>query len=251
MCGFLLRIASLLILTAPVAAQTADEIIAKYIGTIGGKEKIEAIKTLRRTGKYTGGGGFEAVFVQENKRTNLVRQEITFQGMTGISAYDSKAGWKIEPWSGKKDVETMGEEELKAIVEDADFDGPLVDYQRKGNKVEYLGIEPVEGTDTYKLKVTLRNGDIRNFFMDKDSGVPIKIETKRMVRGAEQESETILGDYKEVAGVYFPYSFESGAKGSSQRSQITYEKIEANVTLDDSRFQPPANKPAKSEGGKD
>jgi outer membrane lipoprotein-sorting protein len=250
MCRFLLRLTALLILPLPVAAQTADEIIAKYIKAIGGKEKIEAIKTLRRTGKYTGGGGFEAVIVQENKRTNMVRREFTFQGMIGVTAYDSKAGWKIEPWNGKKDVETLGEEELKSIIEDADFDGPLIDYQQKDNKVEFIGTEPVEGTETYKLKVRLENGDIRYFFMDTDSCVPIKIETKRMVRGAEQESETMLGDYKEVAGVYFPYSFESGAKGSSQKSQITYEKIEANVTLDDSRFQPPANKPAKSDGGK-
>ena len=250
MCRLLLRLTALLILPLPLAAQTADEVIAKYIKTIGGKEKIEAIKTLRRTGKLTGGGGFEAVIVQENKRANMVRQEFTFQGMTGVSAYDSKAGWKIEPWSGKKDVETLGEEELKSIIEDADFDGPLVNYQQKGNKVEFVDTEPIEGTDTYKLKVTLKNGDTRYFFMDTDSCVPIKIETKRMVRGAEQESETILGDYKEVAGVYFPYSFESGAKGSSQKSQITYEKIEANVALDDSRFQPPANKPAKPDGGK-
>lgn len=245
---YVLKLTALLIFVLPVAAQTADEIIAKYIKTIGGMEKIEAIKTIRRTGKLTAGGGFEAIIVQENKRSNLVREEFTFQGMTGVNAYDSKAGWKIEPWSGKKDVETLGEEELKSIIEDADFDGPLINYQQKGNKVEYLGIEAIEGTDTYKLKVTLSNGDIRHFYMDTDSGVPIKTETKRFVRGAEQESETILGDYKQVAGVYFPYSFESGAKGSSQKSQVTYEKIEANVPLDDNRFRQPV--PAKPEGGK-
>ncbi|MBI1761512.1 MAG: hypothetical protein HYR56_08765 [Acidobacteria bacterium] len=246
----LLALAGLALFALPAAAQTADEIIAKYLKTIGGAPKLEALKTLRRTGKFTGGGGFEAVVVQENKRGALVREEFTFQGMTGVNAYDGKTGWKIEPWGGKKDVESLSEEELKSIVEDADFDGPLVNYRQKGHKVEFAGTEPIEGTDTYKLKVTLKNGDVSYYFMDTDYYVPIKIETKRIVRGAEQESETVLGDYKEVAGVYFPFSFESGLKGSPNKSQITYAKIEANMALDDSRFKAPVAKPTQSEGGK-
>lgn len=244
----LLAVAGLALLARPASAQTADEIIAKYVKTIGGMEKLQAIKTLRRTGKFTGGGGFEAIVVQENKRSEMVRQEFTFQGMTGVNAYDSKTGWKIEPWGGKKDVESLGEEELKSIIEDADFDGPLINYQQKGHRVEYVGTDDFEGTEVYKLKVTLKNGDVSHYLMDADSGVPIKIETKRFVRGAEQESETTLGDYKQVAGVYFPYSVESGQKGSSNKSQVTYEKIEANVTLDDDRFKQPGA--AKPEGGK-
>lgn len=236
----------------PVSAQTAEEIIAKYIKTIGGAEKIDAIKTLRRTGKFTGGGGFEAIVIQENKRPQMARQEFMIQGMTGVNAYDGKTGWKIEPWQGKKDAEQLGEEELKQIQEDADFDGPLVNYQQKGNKVEFVGSEPVEGTDAFKLKVTLKNGDVSYYFMDTDYYVPIKVESKRMVRGAEREFETSLGDYKEVAGVYLPHSFESGVKGSPNKQQITFEKIEANVALDDSRFKQPTApaKPARSEGGK-
>jgi hypothetical protein len=233
----------------PVSAQTAEEIIAKYVKTIGGAEKIEAIKTLRRTGKFTGGGGFEAVVIRENKRPQMARQEFTIQGMTGVTAYDGKTGWKIEPWGGKKDPEALGEEEMKGIQEDADFDGPLVNYQQKGNKVEFVGAEPVEGTDAFKLKVTLKNGDVRYYFMDTDYYVPIKIESKRMVRGAEREFETSLGDYKEVAGVYLPHSIESGLKGNPNKSQITFEKIEANVALDDSRFKQPTVG-VKPEGGK-
>jgi len=245
----LLGIIGLAIFAMPVSAQTAEEIIAKYIKTIGGTEKIEAIKTLRRTGKFTGGGGFEAVVIRENKRPQMARQEFTIQGMTGVTAYDGKAGWKIEPWGGKKDPEALGEDEMKGIQEDADFDGPLVNYQQKGNKVEFVGAEPVEGTDAFKLKVTLKNGDVRYYFMDTDYYVPIKIESKRMVRGAEREFETSLGDYKEVAGVYLPHSIESGLKGNPNKSQITFEKIEANVALDDSRFKQPTVA-AKPEGGK-
>jgi len=236
---FTLAFASVVVLSVPLSAQTADEIIAKYVKTIGGMDKINAITTLKRSGKFTGGGGFEAVMGQENKRPNLVREEFTYSALTGVNAYDGKTGWKIEPWEGKKDPEPLGEEEMKDIIDDSDFDGPLVNYAAKGNKVEYVGMEPVEGTDAYKLKVTVANGDVRYYYMDTDYYVPIKVDTKRMVRGTEREYETSLGDYKEVNGVYFPYSYEVGVKSSPNKQKITWEKIEANVPLAETRFTKP------------
>ncbi len=235
----LLAMAGLVLIAMPARAQNAEEIVAKYIKTIGGQEKIQAVKTLRRSGKFTGGGGFEAAILEENKRANMVRQEFSLQGLTAVNAYDGKTGWKIEPWQGKKDPEPLGEEETKQILEGSDFDGPLVNYQQKGNKVEFAGLEPVEGTDAFKLKLTLANGEVRYYYMDTDYYVPIKIDTKRMIRGAEREYETSLGDYKEVAGWYLPHSIEVNVKGSQNRQKVTYEKIEANVPIDDSRFHIP------------
>jgi hypothetical protein len=225
---------------APAAPPTADEIVAKYIKTIGGMEKIEAVKTLTRTGKFTGGGGFEAKVLEQNERPDLVRQEFTFQGMTGVTAYDGKAGWKIEPWQGKKDPEPLGEDELKGIVEDSVFDGQLIHYKEKGSTLEFVGSEPVEGTDAWKLKLTLKNGDVQFYYMDTDYFVPIKIEFKRIIRGAERESEATLGDYKEVAGWYLPHSIEQGRKGSQEKAKVVYQKIEANLPMAETLFQQPA-----------
>lgn len=235
----LFALAGLAFFAVPATAQTAEEIVAKYVKTVGGADKIQAVKTLRRIGKFTGGGGFEASIVEENKRPNMVREEFSLQGLTGVNAYDGENGWKIEPWQGKKDAEPLGEEEMKQIVEESDFDGPLVNYQQKKNKIEFVGMEPVEGTDAFKLKVTLANGDVRYYYMDTDYYVPIKIDTKRMIRGAEREYETSLGDYKEVAGWYLPHSVEVNAKGSQNKQKVTYEKIEANVPIDDRRFHIP------------
>lgn len=235
----LVSIAALALFAMPASAQSVDEIIAHYIKTIGGMEKIQAVSTLRRSGKFTGGGGFEAVVRQENKRGRSVREEFSLQGMTGIDAYDGKTGWKIEPWNGKKDPESLGEEEMKSILEDSDFDGPLVNYKQKGNKVEFVGMDQFEGTDTFKLKVTIANGDVYFYYLDTDYYVPIKVDTKRIIRGAEREYETALGDYKEVAGWYLPHSIETNTKGSQDKSKVVYDKIEANVPIDDGRFRMP------------
>jgi len=225
-------------------APSVDSLIARYIRASGGMERIQAIQSLRRTGKYSGGGGFEAVIMQENKRPGSVRNEFQIQGMVGINAYDGKDGWKIEPWNGKRDPESLGEDEMHGILDDADFDGPLVNYQAKGNRVEYQGVEQIEGSDAYKLKVTRPNGDVSFFYLDTEYYLPIRIDTQRMIRGAPQESETSLGDYKQVNGVYMPFSSESGPKGSSSadRGKVTFDKIEANVPLDDTRFKRPGGR---------
>jgi hypothetical protein len=235
----LIALASVVLLAAPLSAQTADDVIARYIDRVGGIEKIQAARSLRRTGKYFGSGGFEASLVQENRRPNQVREEFTLQGMTAINAYDGKAGWKIDPFGGKKDPEALTEEEMHAILLDSDFDEPLIDYKRKGNRAELVGRDQVEGTEVYKLRITLPNGDIRHYYMDTDSYVPIRMEEKRLIRGAEQEYETTLGDYKPVNGWLMPFSYETGRKGDPNKATITYQKIEANVPLDDRRFTRP------------
>ncbi len=126
MRGTLLKLAALALCATPLSAQSVDSLIAKYVQASGGMSRMQALQSLRRSGKFTGSGGFEAVVVQENKRPNSVRQEFSIQGMTGINAYDGKNGWKIEPWQGKRDPEALGEEEMHGILDDADFDGPLV-----------------------------------------------------------------------------------------------------------------------------
>src|SRR5438874_1284100 len=239
----LLSCIALLFATATLRAQqTADEIVAKYAQRIGGLERVHSIQSLRRTGKFYGGGGFEAQIKNENKRPNKVREEFVFGGMTGVTAYDGRVGWKVEPWQGKKDPEPLGEDETKGIVEDASFDDPLLNYREQGNKLELVGSDQIEGTDVYKLKLTLgSNGDVRTYYLDADSGVPIKYQVLRIVRGAEREFEVELGDYKPVSGVYFPFAIAIGAKDSptANKAQYAWERIEANVTLDEGRFTKP------------
>jgi hypothetical protein len=241
----LLVLAGIALVARPVAAQSADEIVGKYLKAIGGTEAIQAVKTLRRSGRYIGSGGFEARVVQENKRDHRVREEFLWQNMIGVNAYDGEKGWKIEPWQGKKDPEPLSEEEMKTILEDSDFDGPLIDYRKKGNKVEFAGMDDVEGTDVFKLKVTLPGSTVFLYFIDTDSNVPIKIETHRMVRGAERDYETTLADYKKVAGWYQPHSIETNVKGSPDKSTVVYDKIDANLEIDDSHFRVPAATGAK------
>ena len=239
----LLGLAAAAALALPAAAQTLDEIIAKNIEARGGMQALKAANTMRMSGRMTVGPGLEAPFVLEQKRPNRMRLDITFQGMTGTQAYDGGSAWMVMPFMGKKDPEKVPDEEAQAFSEQADFDGILVDYKDKGHTVELLGKEPVEGSEAYKLKVTLKDGAIRYIYLDADAFLEIRTEGKRKIRGSEVEGESSIGDYKEVAGLMMPHAVESGAKGSPQKQKITIDQIEINVPIDDARFVMPEVKP--------
>ena len=229
-------------LAAPTAAQTVDEVIAKHLEARGGEAKIKAVQSMKMTGKMTAGPGIEAPITLEMKRPASVRLDITFQGNIGTQAYDGKTGWGISPMSAKKDPEPMSAEDIKDMEEQGDMDGPLVDTKAKGHKVELMGKEKVEGSDAYKLKVTLKTGDIRYVYIDADSYLELKTEAKRTVRGSEVETESVSSDYKEVGGLILPYTIQQGAKGQPQKQTITVDKIELNLPIDDARFKMPEAK---------
>jgi len=224
------------------SAQTAEELVSKNIQAKCGRDKIKAVNTVAMNGKiYV--QGITAEISQEQKRPNMLRQNFTVQGMTQVQAYDGTTAWQIQPFNGRKDPELMGEDEARGLIEQADIDGPLVDYASKGNKVEYLGHDTVDGDDAYKLKVTLKNGDIIYYYLDPDTYLEVKTEKQEFIRGNVRETEQELGSYKQVAGVYYPYSLEGGTKGNpGDHVRITMDKIEVNVPIDDSLFKMPVKK---------
>ncbi len=226
-------------------AQTADELIAKNIQAKGGREKIEALKSLRMTGKMTMGQGMEAPVTMELARPDKMRMEFTIQGMTGIQTYDGKEAWAVMPFMGKTDPEPVAGKQLEMIQEQADFDGLLMNYKDKGHQVEFAGKEDLEGSPTYKLKVTKKNGDTGYYWLDAETFLEVKASGKTNVTGREVEGESWFGDDTEIGGVMFAQSLENKAAGMPGGMNLTFDKIEVNPDLPAERFgKPQAAKPA-------
>lgn len=238
----------LLFFSAVALGQTADELVAKNLAAKGGIDKIKAITTLRQHGRFQDSGGFTADVGQEAKAPNQVRQTFSLQGMTAIQAYDGATGWQINPFNGRKDAEMLGEDDLRDIVEDSDFYGPLVDAREKGNTIEYLGHATVDGDDAYRLKVTLKNGDIYYYYLDPDTYLEFRTERQQFIRSSMRQTVTEYGAYKQVNGVYFPFAISSGRrKDLRDASMVELAKIEANVPVVEGQFKMPAAPAAKPE----
>jgi hypothetical protein len=219
---------------------SVDELVTKNIEAKGGATALKSLQTLRSTGKLlVQQGQIELGYLQTKKQPDEVRSEASLQGMTQIQAYDGKEGWRVSPFFGRKDPERMSADDVKALVEDTEIDGPLVDWKEKGSMVEYLGTEDVDGTAAHKLKVVRKNGDVSFVYLDPDHFLEIRIVTGRMRHGAYEEVETDLGDYEKAGGVFVPTSIEVGPKGASDKQRIIIDKVEANVPVDDAIFHFP------------
>jgi hypothetical protein len=238
----LLSLLFVISISGKIFSQDADEIVNKYINAIGGLDKIQAIKTIKMTGKVTA-GGMDIPFSQICKRPQMMLMESTIQGMTLKQAYDGTQGWMINPFMGKKDADLMSKDAEKSVKRNADFEGQLINYKDKGSKIELVGKEDFEGSQVYNIKLTDKENDFTNFYIDADSYLLVKQNDKIKVDTKEITAESILSNYKLVDGVMFPYSIESKSPDNPMgNAKIIIESIETNLTVDDSIFKMPTTK---------
>src|SRR5216683_6059562 len=226
-------------------AITVDELLAKNLAARGGAANVQKLKTLRLTGRavFAGmarrGATIETAWAQVQKRPGKIRSEVTRQGLTAVQAWNGKEGWKLTPFRGRREPERASQDDARALAQDADIEGQLISWREKGSRVEYLGVEDVDGTPAHKLRVALKDGDVQYVFLDPDAFLEIRIVNERRVRGSEQVTEADLGAYGQVAGVWIPTSINQGRKGGPRTAHFTVEKAEANGTVDDRMFEYP------------
>lgn len=233
----------------PLAAEeklpTIDEAIARHIAARGGIEKLKAVKSMKITGKTViGGGQMEALITVFNKRPNLTRVEMKTQGKTFIQAYDGVTAWAANPFTGSGEPQKSGEDETRAIASSGDLDGAFVDYKSKGNSVELVGKDDVEGTPAYKIKLTRKDGSVEYHWFDTEKYMPIKSSAKRKQMGNEMEIDSYPGNFKSVEGVVVPFTLEQKINGRTM-VQMTMEKVEVNVPIDDAIFKLPIKEDKK------
>jgi hypothetical protein len=227
------------------AAPTIEQLVAQNIDARGGAAALKAMQSLKIQGKLlVQDGQLELLYVQTVRRPASIRTEATIQGLTQVQAFDGTTGWQINPFQGRKDPERLSADDIKSLTEAvADFDGALVDWQSKGNKLDYLGTEDVDGTLAHKIKLTRPGGDTEYVYLDPDHFLEIRLLSQRTEHGVRVETETDLGDYEKVAGVLIPFSIESGLKGSSDRQKLVVNKAEVNAKTDDAWFAFPTVQP--------
>ncbi|HYV65956.1 MAG TPA: hypothetical protein VE964_06915, partial [Myxococcales bacterium] len=226
-------------------AITLDEVLAKNLAARGGAANVQNLKTLRLTGRavFTAigrrGATLQVAWAQVQERPGKFRSEVTRQGLTQVQAWNGKEGWKLSPFRGRREPERTSQDDSRALAQDADVEGQLISWREKGSKVEYLGLEDVDGTPAHKLRVALKDGDVQYVYLDPDAFLEIRIVKERRVRGSEQVTEADLGAYGQVAGVWIPTSINQGRKGESRSAHFIVEKAEANVAVDDHIFEYP------------
>jgi hypothetical protein len=253
----------------PVATQplvpsklSASEIVNKNIAARGGLSAWRAVQTLSWSGKMDAGGGnqrqlkipgqptppppkdpkaqVQLPFVLEMKRIRQSRLEIEFNNQTAVQVYNGTQGWKVRPFLNRHEVEPFTAAELSAAANQADLDGLLLDSAARGTQVEVEGVEPIEGKNAYKLKLTLSNKHVVHEWIDAQSFLEVKIEgAPRRLDGKEHSVEVFMRDYRSVNGLQIPHLLETSVQGVDRTEKILIEKVVVNPRLEESRFAKP------------
>lgn len=234
------------------AAQTAEEIVAKVLVARGGLEKAKAVQAERITGTIYFNADLYGPFLAEFKRPGKMYNEVTIQNKTVVRVFNGKdGGWVTNPFVGKDAPEPMSAEEVKDAVNEADFDGPLVDAKAKGNVIELAGTEKVEGRDALILKVTHKDGEVSSYSFDAKTFLLVKWSGADAVNGEPVTRETHFHDYRDVGGLKFAFELVSNTPGAEVTQRIVVDKIELDPQIDEARFgKPPAAPSSSSSPGK-
>jgi outer membrane lipoprotein-sorting protein len=263
---------------APKAAKlTAAQVVDKHIAARGGFQAWSGVQTMAWNGKMDVGYGDSAAraaryvsnaantksvkkklaqleaegkpetakqvqlpFLLEMKRPTKSRVEIEFDGKTSIQVYDGSNGWMMRPYLNRTDWEAFSPEQAKVQAAEAGLDGLLFDYAKKGTKVDLESVDPVEGHDAYKLKLTMKSGDIRHVWIDAQSFLDVKVEgTPRRMDGRMRTVWVYQRDFRSVQGLKVPFVLETAVDGYKDTHKMVIEKVSLNPVLDDSMFARP------------
>ena len=226
-------------ITGPsVFAQNADEIITKYITSIGGADKLKTVKGIKMEMSVNAQGmeiPVEMVQLAGGKmylKLNLQGKEMTQMASDGTTIWTTNfMTMKAE----KADAETTENAKLSS----ADFPDALLDYKSKGYSVEYIGKETKEGTECYKVKLTkkpisvdgIKVDDVTYYFFDSENNLAIATETEIKEGPMKGEkSLSTMSDYQEVDGLYFPFAMNQGGQ------DLKIKKITLNPVVDEKAF---------------
>jgi hypothetical protein len=232
----LLLFASLLFTLNQVKSQSVDEILKEHFSATG-QDNLLKVNSLKLTGKMIQ-GGIEIPIIQMGKRPDKVRVEGTFQALTFVQTYNGKEGWSLNPFAGSTDPQPMSEDELKSTKYQADFDGMLWNWKDKGYTVSYEGKEDMEGTSCFLIKILTKEGDSFTDYIDSDSYIMLRTNSKIKVMGNESNSDSYFSNYMQVDGIAIPGKVENKINGQLAGT-VVIDKVEFNNELADSLFEKP------------
>lgn len=214
-----------------IYAQTAEEIVAKHVDAMGGKDKLSQIKSVYTEGstEVMGNGAETKTYLLSGKG---FKSEMDFNGQKIIQCFTEKGGWAVNPFGGDAAPQAMPAEQYNYGKNQMYAGGVLFDYAAKGNKIELLG---KEGND-YKLKVTTASKAEMTYYIDGTTYYITKSTSKSNFQGQDVTVTLSYSNYKKTDfGNVMPYTLQTDLGQFSLAQTVT--KIDINKDINPSVFE--------------
>ena len=247
--------AGLFLLLASLSAhsQTAEEVLAKYEAAAGGREKLEAIRYLEVAGTVklaVMGQNIEMPITLVREKGRLFRRQLggimgmgdTFTMLTDTSGctfipaqrnfgggggFDRGGGGGFgggPQTSGEPTITRMKPEEVTTQQYELDCAGAfgeLVNFAAKGHTAQLTGTEKVSKVPCYKIKMTLKTGQVVTYYIDQQTSLVKQVEASGEMAlnltgfgpmmkaygsriGKDQKATLLIKEYKEFKGIQYP-----------------------------------------------
>jgi len=220
-----------------VQAQNLDQILKDHYKA-SGQEQMTKIKTIVTNGKISYvAAGMETAITMYQARPNKLRLEADLMGSKVIQTYNGTSGWIYAPAMGLSAPQEMGPDEIKVVLQQAQFESPLWNYKEKGNSVELAGSS--EDGSAYKVKMTQKDGETMTLLIDKKTFLISGITSVQVMGGAETEVNISMKDYKAVKGIQSAHYMATKINGEVMVS-MTVASIEFDKEIDPALFEKPS-----------
>ncbi len=219
---------------APALAQLLD----RHFQARGGLDAIRALDSYQASGAFEMGGA-RASYVMTAKRPGKLRMDFLLNGVNGSQAIAGDAGWQVMPFSGITRPTPMTAEETRNFKDQADMDGPLVDWQAKGHRVELLGKDEVDGDLAWQLGIDMASGARVVVWIDAASYIDRRWQVGTEMNGRPMTVTIHFGDHRKVGELLLPHRIEQQVHGLPVAQLFTVEHYQLDADIADSMFMFP------------
>ena len=203
---------------------TVKSVIDGYIKSIGGKDKLEGIKTKASISEAS---VQDMTILISNQQTakKQIRVEVSMMGnvmqktvINGDKGFNEIQGQKIE----------MKEEELKKNLKDLAI---FPELEIDPNQISLTGIISLDGVDAYEIKWS----DNKTVFYSVENFLKIQTVETTEIKGKIESSSTSYSDYRVVEGISFPHLIRQDM--GPQKMDFKVKSIIINKPIPDSQFE--------------
>ncbi|HRX12925.1 MAG TPA: hypothetical protein P5210_14785 [Draconibacterium sp.] len=216
-------------------AQSVNEVLEKHFKAVG-QEKLVALNSFYIKAKVSQ-MGMELPMEMRIKKPDMFITNIDIQGQKMVQAFDGQKGWMIIPMMSPDPQELAGAQ-LDQAKEQANMDGELYNYEKNGSTAEMAGKVNVDGKEMFRIKLTDKEGNTKDYFIDATTYLISKVKAKVSAQGQTVDIEQIMSDYKIIDGITMAMKIES--KSPMGTAVVTMEEVKFNEKFDDAIFRQPA-----------
>ncbi|MBC8087993.1 MAG: hypothetical protein H7Z40_12065 [Phycisphaerae bacterium] len=221
--------------SAPLAMPTADEVFARHVRAIGGKDAVLGTTAIKTVGKMEMPAQGISALMESVAAPHKSSMKLSIPGIGDITnGFDGEVAWEVNPLRGPR-IKT--DKEKATALEDSDFRASMLFAKERYSSVECVGQTEFGGEKTWHVKTVLKSGRVVNEFFSIATGFRVGSQTTSESQAGIISVSTRESEYKQFGALKLATRTEMTT--GAQKVVLTLTDVVLGI-LPDSAFALPA-----------